>query len=143
MMGVSSGRSYLSLPIDDVLFSIAGRLGLTPVPANKNPRFGFITLGGGIKIDFVFVSSSPLIDTPESLGLNLRDTVAAGCSKASARGLTSSKMGGSAGEKADVVGVKFVVFVDNDESDELEEWLKSGNVPNAGLGVRESANPDF
>ena len=99
---------------------------------------GFIVLGGGFNTGFTSSSPSP-IDTPESRGLNFRETVAQVDSNASASGLTSSKMGGSAGEKAEAGEVRLVV--DKEDNDEFD--TKSGNTARPGLGVRDNARPDF
>jgi len=95
----------------------------------------FIVEGGGIFI-VGFTSSSP-IDTPESRGLNRRETVPCAGSKASCRGLTSSKTGGSAGEKVDAGGVR----AENEAREELE-FEKSGRGPRLP-GDKERARPDF
>jgi hypothetical protein len=126
-LGVSI--SARSSPIDDVRFNMAGRRGRLFV--------GFIALGGGTRLRFG-ASSSP-IATPESRGLNLRETVEVAGANASASGLTSSKMGGSAGEKAETGGVR--PAVDSDESDEFD--ARSGSAPRPGLGVSDNARPDF
>ena len=71
--------------------------------------------------------------------MNFRDTVVTAGAKASASGLTCSKIGGSAGEKAETGGV--IPVVEREERDELDE--RSGNAPRLGLGVRDRARPDF
>ncbi len=83
-------------------------------------------------------SSSP-IDTPESRGLKRRDTVPLACVNASCSGLTSSKIGGSAGENAEAGGVRLAV--EREERDELE-LEKSGSGPRLP-GDRDRARPDF
>lgn len=69
----------------------------------------------------------------------MRETVLFVVSNASARGRTSSNIGGSAGENAEVGGV--ILAVDIDERDEFD--ARSGNIPGPGLGVKDNANPDF
>lgn len=69
---------------------------------------------------------SPM-EMPESRGLYLCMTdLSSCCSNTSCKGLTFSKIGGSAGEKVVAGGVRFAV--DRDESDEFE-YEKSGRGP--------------
>ena len=126
MDGVRQSCPSGSSPSDDVRLSMAGLLGLT---------LNFFGDGGGALFDLD--SSSP-IDTPESRGLNRLETTTLAVSNASCNGLTSSKIGGSAGEKADTGGVR-VADIDAREELELE---KSGSGPRLP-GERDSARPDF
>lgn len=94
-----------------------------------------MTDGGGCSR--VCGSSSSRSDADESRGLNLRSTVVCSGMQKWSRGLISSKMGGSAGEKAEAGGVR--LLVEREEMDELE-------LPNSGslrLGDSDSASPDF
>lgn len=67
--------------------------------------------GGCLNADGLTAESSS-IATPESRGLNLRPTVPLGAANTSCGGLTSSNMGGPAGENADGGGVIAVEMVE-------------------------------
>jgi hypothetical protein len=127
--GVSSGLSRgRSVPAEDVRLSIAGRLGRGASLASDI---------GGWRVGFE--SSSSPIETPESRGLNLCPTVTCSATyTSSCNGFKSSNIGGSAGENAEIGGVR--LFVDKDERDEFE-LPKSGSL--RLFGERFNARPDL